>query len=1090
MRLFAIAAIAGLAAAPVGRGLETPPLQDDIDPSLRAAVERFYATQEAEDIPGYLALWAASAERPLPAQLKFIFDSGDDKFSDLQIRRVKTDGDRTTVRVSVVRDRAITNVRRPDGSSPAMHLAMQEELTYVREGGEWKLSHEGPAGEGLASALLTAASAADRESLLSSEPELVNTALVTSVARHGDAYVVASQYAAAQRVYELAIELAQRVGDKRVEAEAWQNVANALYFQRKLPEAQTAYERRLAIDRERNDDAGIAAGTLGIATVLYSRFEYTDSLVRYREALALFERLHDAPGIATTLISTGNVQFVQGDFARAVADYRRSRDVFHDIPDTRGEANASAGLGRALAARGDLAGALNAYTLVLQEGRARYDDALQANALKSIGEIHFRLGNLDIARSTLEQSRSHFEAVRDFPNAGRVWQSAGQVDLVATRFSAAEQDYTSSIKACGTGPPPEDADCVAHAIVGLAFAQSAQQHYDAAINSYRRGIAALMVLNNAEDAARAEIGLSQALYGGGNYTLALASALHAVDQGTNLKRDDVSWRALVAQARATRRLGKPDRALEVAQRAVAAVERLAAGFEELPLERVPPDSSDAYALLAVLQAESGDGRAAFTTVERRRAHALRIVLAANDVDIHRGMTDAEREEERRLTIDVITLAAQIRNETALPHPDGARVARLSEQLVSAKSARTAARQKLFTRLPALAVWRGLAGTADTAAALGPLVPNSPLLAEFIVNDEDLLVVLVGQSAEGALRTDAYVAHVESRDLTERITRALQPASLRDADAWQSAAVDLVKLFPASAWARIAAAPRALIVPDDVLWHVPFEALPVEGGLLGDRTVVQYIASAAALLPSGDDSRAPSRSLLAVASPELTPASTERMIATAPGWPLRIDASPVTEARSVAAALEAPDDAVVTGSSATETMFRERAPSASMLHISAPFRVNSASPLFSPILLAGDATAAPDRDGLMEARELFDLDLPAQFAVFTDGAALSMRAAAPAAAVVGWAWRAAGVPAIIIPRWPSDPSATATLMEEFYRQVKAGAAIDEALQRARAAVRAKEDMRAPVFWAGWMLLGRPERTEGMEKAARAERTGRN
>src|SRR5205814_10144517 len=143
--------------------------------------------------------------------------------------------------------------------------------------------------------------------------------------------------------------------------------------------------RRLAVGVERDADAGVANTTLGTAAVLHSQFGYGEAIVRYREALAIQERLHDTSGIATTLISTGNVQFVQGDFGGALADYRRSRDLFHEVADTRSEAGASEGLGRTLAAQGDLAGALNAYAVVLEDGQARSDRTLQANALKSIG---------------------------------------------------------------------------------------------------------------------------------------------------------------------------------------------------------------------------------------------------------------------------------------------------------------------------------------------------------------------------------------------------------------------------------------------------------------------------------------------------------------------------------------------------------------------------------------------------------------------------------------------------------------------------------------------------------------------------------
>ena len=145
---------------------------------------------------------------------------------------------------------------------------------------------------------------------------------------------------------------------------------------------------------------------------------------------------------------------------------------------------------------------------------------------------------------------------------------------------------------------------------------------------------------------------------------------------------------------------------------------------------------------------------------------------------------------------------------------------------------------MFNRLPQLAVWRGLGRAADAAEALAPLGSPAPLLIEFIVGDEDLLAVVIDQ-VDCCLRSRAYVARVESRILTQRITQAVDPATLRNLDAWHDAAIELVKLFPAAAWTAVANAPRVLIAPDDVLWHVPFEALPVEGGTpLGDRTIVR------------------------------------------------------------------------------------------------------------------------------------------------------------------------------------------------------------------------------------------------------------
>jgi CHAT domain-containing protein len=1063
-----------------------PTAQDDVDPTLRAAVERFYAVQESEDIPGYLALWSSAAQRPLPAQLKSIFDSGDDKFSELQIKRVTRDHDRAVVHVSVTRDRSMANMRRADGSFAVAHSVTQWALTYVKESDEWKLLREGPAGEALADALVSAASAADREAVLAADPDLVNPALVTSVARRADAFAISMQYPAAERIYGIAIEIAARVGDKRGEGEGWQNVGNALYFQRKFAEALAAYARRLAIERERNDDAAIANATLGVATVLYSQFEYSDAIARYREALGIQEHLHDTSGIATTLISTGNVQFVQGDFAGALVDYRRSGSLFRQVSDTRGAASATEGVGRTLAALGDLAGALNAYASVLQEGQARSDRGLQANAFKSIGEVHFRLGNLAVARSNFDQARAHYDALHDTANVGRVWHAIGLTDLVAQRFTQAEQDYGNSMAACSTGPASQqDPDCIARGLVGIAFAQAAEQRYELAVASYRRGIAAFYTLKRAEDAARAEVGLSQALYGMKNYVAALAAAAQARDHAAGLRRDDVLWRALVAEARADRAVANRKRAMDAARSAVAAIQRLAAEYEELPIEPVAADTTNAFALLAVLQAESGDAGDAYRTVEQKRAHALRIALAPHERDIHRGMTEGEREEERRLAIEVTSVAAQIRNETQLPRPDSARIARLEQHLTVAKGARHAARERLFNRDPMLGLWRGLASSASAVEALAPFGSPVPLLVELVVGEDDLLAIVVSESKDGPLNTDAYLTHVASGTLTQRITQLVNSATLQNRDAWHDAATEVVKLIPAAAWTAIGNADRVIIVPDDVLWHVPFEALPFEGGVINDRTAVAYVGSATSLLPPVA-AREAANPPIAIASPELSQATKERMTAAAPDWVVGGDAT--LEARAVAEALEAGPEIVLSGTDATESAFRERASRAGLLHIAAPFRVNSASPLFSTVLLRADPDAtAPERDGLLEARELFDLDLPARLAVFSDGTALSMRAAAPALDAVRWAWRAAGVPAIVVPRWSADSAATQVLLEEFYRQMHAGAAADVALQRARAAVRSDDGTLAPMNWAGWMIVGAPEITEkhgaGAEKRSR-------
>jgi tetratricopeptide (TPR) repeat protein/CHAT domain-containing protein len=1044
--------------------------QDAPEPALQAAVERFYATQQAEDVAGYLALWSTTVQRPAPAQLKFVFDSGDDVFSDLRILQVRTTGDRAVVRATVVRDRTAARLQ-PNGAPMRFHTVMQVALTYLREAGEWKIVKEGAVADAVADALIAAATAGERDALLAAEPDLSRPAVISALARQADALAQSRIYIEAQKIYELALDLATRFELPRLQAELLQNVGNSLYYQRDFPGALVAYRRRLSLERDAGNDAGIANALLGIGTIQYSQFEYADALISYQEALEIHERLGDGTAIATTLVSTGNIQYVRGDYAGAIADYTRSRDLFRKSADNRGETRALEGLGRSFAAQGNFASALLAYSGVLEEARALNDLSLQGTALLNIGDVHFRTGNVESARSLFEQSRTHFESLKDLANAGRAWQAMARADLVASRFAAAEQEYVKSQTACVGA---NDAECTTRGVVGVAFAQAAQERFAPAILSYRKAAASFTTLGKREDAARAELGLSQALLGTRDYAAARAAAVHARREGAALGRDDVVWRALVAEARALRRIPDQAHALRTATTAVEVVDRMARAALDRPNEALASDTTAAYALLAVLQAEGGDDAAAFATIERRRVHALRTTLAINEREIARGMTPDERARERQLATDVVTLRTQVEQVQALPKADPVRLARLEQALNQAVQKRRAAWAEVSARLPQLAVSRGFGAAATLQDAAALLRADQDVFVEFVIDDDDLLAAVVSRGADGP-QCRAYVSPIPRGALALRIARALEPDSLRSFDEWRARAADLVKAIPRAAWTALVGAARAEIVPDDVLWRVPFEALPVETGFVADRTRVGYAGSATSLVRiPGVAAVAEGEKLLVVGSPELPESTRDRVRVTLPGWTLPEGDDAATEVRAVTSAFDDPAVITLSGAVATEAALRAHAAGASLLHIAAPFRMNGGSPLFSPVLLAADPPgpgASADNDGVLDMREVMNLDLHARLATLSDGGSASRRDAAPAADVVGWAWRVAGVPSIVLARWTTEPAGAAPLLAELYAHVTKGEPVDQALSEAQRMLRAREETRAPYFWAAWMVLGR-------------------
>ena len=80
-----------------------------------------------------------------------------------------------------------------------------------------------------------------------------------------------------------------------------------------------------------------------------------------------------------------------------------------------------------------------------------------------------------------------------------------------------------------------------------------------------------------------------------------------------------------------------------------------------------------------------------------------------------------------------------------------------------------------------------------------------------------------------------------------MTAAISQAVPSDGTAWRKSVSALTALFPAALTDLLTAASRVAIVPHEVLWRVPFDALPAGDGYLGDRQHIVVVGGSAAML---------------------------------------------------------------------------------------------------------------------------------------------------------------------------------------------------------------------------------------------------
>jgi CHAT domain-containing protein len=227
----------------------------------------------------------------------------------------------------------------------------------------------------------------------------------------------------------------------------------------------------------------------------------------------------------------------------------------------------------------------------------------------------------------------------------------------------------------------------------------------------------------------------------------------------------------------------------------------------------------------------------------------------------------------------------------------------------------------------------------------------------------------------------------------------------------------------------------VIVPYGFLHAVPFHALlGPDGPLIVDREVT--LRPAVAVRPRPKGAGAP----LLVGVPD--------------GVAPHIE----TEIAGIRRAL--PAGRTLLGSDATVAAFKRRAPRAGILHIATHGVFRDDNPSFSALRLA---------DGWLGMGEIGGLGLRAD--LVTLSACETGRAQVLTGDEVAGLAReflAAGVPTLHASLWRVNDRSTAEYMNEFYADLRAGAAPASAMRTAALAVRSR--YRHPYHWAAFAVLG--------------------
>ena len=250
----------------------------------------------------------------------------------------------------------------------------------------------------------------------------------------------------------ISLDAARRLGDRRGEADALNNLGNALRQVRRFDEAITACQDAAGIYRDTGDQhgEGDALNNLGLALRNVRRFD--DAITAHQDAAAIYRDTGDRHSEAMALGNLGLALRNVRRFDEAITAHQDAATIYRDTGDRHGEGGALTNLGIALAevrrfdeaitAHQDAAaiyrdtgdrhgegGALNNLGIALQQVR-RFDEAITAHQdaaaiYRDTGDQHreaMTLGNLGLA---LRKVRRFDEAITAHKDAGGIYRDTG-----------------------------------------------------------------------------------------------------------------------------------------------------------------------------------------------------------------------------------------------------------------------------------------------------------------------------------------------------------------------------------------------------------------------------------------------------------------------------------------------------------------------------------------------------------------------------------------------------------------------------------------------------------------------------------------
>jgi CHAT domain-containing protein/Tfp pilus assembly protein PilF len=784
------------------------------------------------------------------------------------------------------------------------------------------------------------------------------------------------------------------------------------------------------------DERGEAEVLGGLGAVYFNnKDDYQRALAYYNDALIMREKVDDKFLIGNTLNSLGAISYKSlQNYPQAILYYDRADSIRSEIGDSAGVRSTQSNMAFAFKSYGyqlNTTGMFNeaidclekAYKLDIQ-----IDASLEvAEVLSLMGYVYSKLGDFNIAATKLTEAEKIMRSENDSLGLAGVFNHFGIVFQRAGRPEKAMSYYTNSIKIYELKGDPSDELAVIDNLGTLVFDQ---KDYTRAEEYHVRGLKISREVGDQEKEVDYLLNLANDQILLGKLDEAMANYEEGLKIARIMKNPDLIWRITAGMAECYESEGEYEKAVALNDSALKIIDGLRNTLKSTELKasflaRERFAFEDIIALLQTLHEKDktkGYDKLAFNYAERSKSRVLLDLLGGSISE-----TNYDSIENSKIRY---------------PHPV----------------------------------------SLDEAKALCP--DKNTVLLEYTVGDSSSCLWVI-------TRTNHQLFKIPDRKTLQEKIEVLRFALL---DPEQTNKEYLVRagdylyqelIKPAEPY--FSKKSNLVIIPDGILNYLPFEVLLTEsegikpGSSYSDfpflvkKYPLSYVQSASVLSSllstdsDSDKSKTRNRKLIAFGDPFYENA-TYPSIASGKSFN-RLEYSG-KEIEMISSFFDKGCSEVYLRKDATESNVKRegKLKEFNYIHFATHGIIDEDKPDLSSLLLTPDKNT--DNDGLLQAKEIFNLKLNANLVVLS-ACQTGLGKLVRGEGMIGLtrAFMCAGTPSVLVSLWSVSDISTATLIEEFYKNlIKNKLSNTDALRKAQFALMRDEKYSHPFYWAPFVLVG--------------------